>query len=44
MMIVDWMFIEYVELKELAKRKGLALSANQRSKTAIALGAINAGR
>jgi len=30
----------YVELKELAKKNGLALSADQRSKTATALGAI----
>jgi hypothetical protein len=32
----------YVELQDLAKRKGLALSTNQRSKTAIALEAITA--
>lgn len=34
----------YAELRELAKKNGLALSGDQRSKTAIALRAINAGR
>jgi CYTH domain len=33
----------YRELRELAKKNGLALSADQRSKTAIALRAINGG-
>jgi hypothetical protein len=30
----------FVELRDLAHKKGLALDANQRSKTAIALGEI----
>ena len=33
----------YRELRELAKKNGLALNADQRSKTAIALRAINSG-
>jgi hypothetical protein len=32
----------YLELRDLAIKKGLVLSANQRSKTAIALGEITA--
>jgi hypothetical protein len=36
--------LTYVELRELAKKNGLALSADQRSKTAIALKAITAAR
>ena len=35
--------VAYDQLRELAKRNGLALSGDQRSKTAIALRAINAG-
>ena len=35
--------VAYGELRELAKANGLALSGDQRSKTAIALKAINAG-
>jgi hypothetical protein len=34
----------YVELQALAKKKGLSVSANQQSKTAIALREIAAGR
>ncbi len=40
--VTDGRLATFVELQNLAKKKGLALSANQRSKTEIALGQITA--